>query len=258
MARTTTRDTSPTIPRRWKPNDKYRAVPTDGPKEPFKSPLSIPRETSNGRPKVYDDARFPHIAKTLCQEYGFTQKQLAGVFGVSVPTIESWVRLHPNFRDGMREGRDSFDVLKVENALLKRAVGYEFTEVTTQTVQVRGKDSEGLDVSVPAKRITTTVKEVAPDVKACMFWLTNRQVDRWKMVTTVNANIKGKVDHNHSGTVVHAHLEGLTKEQLLSLRDMVATQADAIPVEFSPTEDSGRLELDHILQNVDQYMQDDE
>lgn len=60
--------------------------------------------------------------------------------------------------------------LKVENALYKRAIGYEYVE----------KKAEKVGLTLVRKSATT--KEVAPDVTACIFWLCNRNPDRWKNV----------------------------------------------------------------------------
>lgn len=57
---------------------------------------------------------------------------------------------------------------KVEQALLKRALGYEYDEVTEELVEGQ-------------MRVTkVTRKHVSPDVKACMSWLFSRRPDRWR------------------------------------------------------------------------------
>jgi transcriptional regulator with XRE-family HTH domain len=195
------------------------------PPKPRPTRLKVPSGGKVGMPQIYDPARFPHIAGKLCADYGFTHEQLAKVFGVSKPTINDWMSDRPEFKAAVIAGRDQFDSEVVEKALLKRALGYKFTETTTSKVYVNGKDAAGLDVKVPAKKTVITTKEVPPDPKSCLFWLTNRNKERWALVTNVNAKVEGKIEHNHSGTVVTAQLENLNKEQLLALRDMVALQA---------------------------------
>ena len=53
---------------------------------------------------------------------------------------------------------------QVENALLKRALGYQYDEITYE-------DGEKI------KRVT---KQVAPDTTAQIFWLKNRRPSKWK------------------------------------------------------------------------------
>ena len=53
---------------------------------------------------------------------------------------------------------------QVENALLKRALGYQYDEIT-------------LEDGIETKRVT---KEVIPDTTAQIFWLKNRKPDQWR------------------------------------------------------------------------------
>ena len=55
----------------------------------------------------------------------------------------------------------------MENALLKRALGYEYEEV-----------KEKFEGNVMTER-TVTKKEVIPDVTAQIFWLKNRKRETW-------------------------------------------------------------------------------
>jgi hypothetical protein len=64
---------------------------------------------------------------------------------------------------------------KIEQALLKRALGFVQEESVTEEVI----DSETGMVKETAKRRRVS-KEVPPDVRALLFWLKNRRPDRWK------------------------------------------------------------------------------
>ena len=52
--------------------------------------------------------------------------------------------------------------------LLKRALGYEYTEKKIE-IEANG-----------GKKITQTVKHMAPDTTAQIFWLKNRRPDKWR------------------------------------------------------------------------------
>ena len=180
----------------------------------------------HGRPSLYDNTRFPHIAETLCREYGMTNDQLAPIFGVTEPVIYSWKRKYPDFAAALIRGRDDFDGQKVENALLKRALGYGYTEKQTKTVTVKAKHKyDDYEICIPAVETIVLEKELPPDVKAIQFWLTNRQQDRWKMVTIVKANINAKTEHVKKTLNVSADLSKMDVEQLKALREMVSTQS---------------------------------
>ena len=57
---------------------------------------------------------------------------------------------------------------QVENALLRRALGYEYTE---ERVEVSEKDG---------RKVVQTVKHVPPDTAAQIFWLKNRRAGAWR------------------------------------------------------------------------------
>ena len=62
--------------------------------------------------------------------------------------------------------------VKVDNALLKRALGYEYEE-TTKTMSIE----QGTPV---VKEVKVVTKQVIPDVGAQAFWLKNRDPRNWK------------------------------------------------------------------------------
>ena len=63
----------------------------------------------------------------------------------------------------------------IEEALLKRALGFSQEECVTEEVI----DRETGMVCETAKRRRVT-KEVPPDVRALLFWLKNRRPGRWR------------------------------------------------------------------------------
>lgn len=67
----------------------------------------------------------------------------------------------------LKKGKEVID-RQVENALLKRALGYEYKEI---------KEKE--EAGVITER-TTTIKQVIPDTTAQIFWLKNRKPDKWR------------------------------------------------------------------------------
>jgi hypothetical protein len=64
---------------------------------------------------------------------------------------------------------------EVEKALLRRALGFRQEEVHTEDVC----DKKTGEILESVKRRTVT-KEIAPDVRALLFWLKNRRPARWK------------------------------------------------------------------------------
>ena len=195
-----------------------------------------------GTPPIYDPIRFPHMGNVLCKEYGFTAMQMAEVFGVSKKTVEAWMMRYPEFKVAVKAGRDEFDSCKVENVLLKIALGYEYQEKSVKTVSVRGVDSEGKTIRVPAKETTLTTKQYAPNAKAIALWLTNRQPDRWKLTSTVNAEITSNTVHTENRLSVTADLNLMDSNQLRALRDLISTQKTET-LEIEHKEETPMMEL---------------
>ena len=102
---------------------------------------------------------------------GLTDEQIAHNIGITRTTLYDWKNKYPDISYALKRGKEVID-RQVENALLKRALGYEYEEVK----QIIEKDEKGHD----RERIEKTVKYVAPDVTAQIFWLKNRRPDVWR------------------------------------------------------------------------------
>lgn len=68
----------------------------------------------------------------------------------------------------------------MEKALLRRALGYEYTEtVTDYTLSETELDEDGKPKKI-IKNIRATRKHMPPDTGAMAFWLKNRRPDKWR------------------------------------------------------------------------------
>ena len=94
---------------------------------------------------------------------GLTQQQIADNLGINVDTLIEYKKKYTDFSEALKKGKEVVD-FEVENALLKRALGYEYEEETYEN-------------GVETKRVT---KEVQPDTTAQIFWLKNRKPNNWK------------------------------------------------------------------------------
>jgi hypothetical protein len=100
---------------------------------------------------------------------GLTDEQIAYNVGISRSTLNSWKDKYSDISDTLKRGKEVID-RQVENALLKRALGYEYTETTREYIPE-------LDEMKTTKKVT---KQVAPDTTAQIFWLKNRKPDKWR------------------------------------------------------------------------------
>lgn len=120
---------------------------------------------------------------------GLTDEQLSQNMGIGTTTLYRWKEEYREIREALKRGKEVVDI-QVENALLKRALGYEYTEETRELV----KDKETGEYSLSVTKIVT--KEVAPDVTAQIFWLKNRKPKKWRSDPQEIGNEKQVQDHN--------------------------------------------------------------
>ncbi len=133
---------------------------------------------------------------------GLTDEQIAKNMGICRDTLIQWKKRFPDISDTLKRGKEVVDV-EVENALLKRALGYSTTEVTRE----RALNPETGKVELVVTKAVT--KEVPPDTTAQIFWLKNRRPDLWR--DKQNVELSGEVASNP--------FAGLTTEQLIKLAD---------------------------------------
>jgi hypothetical protein len=122
---------------------------------------------------------------------GLIDEQIASNMGIRRETLIDWKKKYPNISNALKKGKEVVDI-QVENALLKRALGYEYDEVTTEKGAI--------------SKIVT--KQMAPDTTAQIFWLKNRRPDKWR----------DKQSLEHSGNVdIKRQYEQMTDEELEEL-----------------------------------------
>lgn len=132
---------------------------------------------------------------------GLTDEQIAYNMGVGYSTLQAWKSKYKDIQDTLKRGKEVID-LQVENALLKRALGYSYKETTEELI---------IDKSTGESRLKVTKvveKEVVPDTTAQIFWLKNRRPDKWrdKRETELSGNMN-----------VNSPYQGLTTEELKKL-----------------------------------------
>ena len=113
---------------------------------------------------------------------GLTDEQIAKNMGIAYSTLRDWRDKYPALSAALKKSKDVAD-REVENALFKRAIGYEYDEV-----------KEKYESGVLTER-TVTKKMVVPDTTAQIFWLKNRKPSAWRDKAQVDAETEfSKVD----------------------------------------------------------------
>ena len=112
---------------------------------------------------------------------GLTEEQIAYNMGIGYSTLQAWKNKYKDIIDTLKKGKEVVD-RQVENALLKRALGYKYTEVT----------KERIDGSLVVTK--EVEKEVVPDTTAQIFWLKNRKPNEWR--DKQNVELEGEIGVN--------------------------------------------------------------
>lgn len=125
---------------------------------------------------------------------GSTDIELADFFEVTEKTINLWKKNKDGFLQSLKEGKRLSDA-EVSDKLFKRATGYSHEEDDIRVVS-------GEIV------ITPTIKHYPPDTTACIFWLKNRQPDKWR--DKRDASLLPDDDSDITVTIVRATKENAT------------------------------------------------
>lgn len=125
-------------------------------------------EITSGRKSKYET----HVETKLSEverwaRVGLIDEQIAKNLGIAYSTFREYVKQNPALSAALKGGKEVIDY-EVENALLKRALGYSYDEVT----------KEDMDGVLAVSKVVT--KQVSPDVTAQIFWLKNRKPKEWR------------------------------------------------------------------------------
>ena len=118
---------------------------------------------------------------------GATDAEIAERIGIGRDTLYLWKKKYPDISDTLKRGKEVVDI-EVENALLKRALGYEYEEVTKEMTYA----PDGKPLGLLVTKVVT--KRERPDVTAQIFWLKNRRPELWRDIK--NVDMQAKIENN--------------------------------------------------------------
>lgn len=109
---------------------------------------------------------------------GLSDRQIAKNMGISRSTLYEWKKKYSDISDALERGKTVINE-EVENALLKKALGYTYTEqVAVKTKQIYYDDRNN-KCQKEEVVVMDVEKEVPADITAIKFWLINRERERW-------------------------------------------------------------------------------
>ena len=124
-----------------------------------------------GRPSKYDEVDLMKVEKLA--GFGLVNDELADMLSINSDTFYEWKKTHTEFSEAIKRGKLKAD-LRVTQSLYKRANGFFYDEKTKE---------KGVETKI-------VTKMVVPDTTAAIFWLKNRQPEKWRD--------KQEVDHTVS------------------------------------------------------------
>lgn len=126
---------------------------------------------------------------------GATDKELAEFFSVSEQTLNKWKKDYPEFLESLKKGKSIADA-NVASRLYNRAIGYDCK--ATKFAASEGKITDSKEY----------IEHYPPDTTAAIFWLKNRQPEKWRDKKEVDANVS-----------LSDELESLSDDELQAIID---------------------------------------
>ncbi len=131
---------------------------------------------------------------------GFTDREMAKVWGVADQTIACWKVEHPEFRKALEEGKAPADA-KVAYSLYQRCIGMYVTE--EKVIVVRG---------IP--QVITYKRYIPPETEAIKFFLGARQRETWSQKTEVVNNTNVLITKLDLGEYSESDLRAMSEMQM--------------------------------------------
>ena len=154
---------------------------------------NLAEKKKRGRKSEYR-IEYADQALKLCL-LGATDKELSEFFSVSEQTLNKWKKDYPEFLESLKKGKNIADA-NVASRLYNRAIGYNCKATKFATSNGKITDSKEF------------IEHYPPDTTAAIFWLKNRQPDKWRDKKEVDANVN-----------LGDELDSLTDEQLQAIID---------------------------------------
>lgn len=104
---------------------------------------------------------------------GLTNKQIAQNMGITEKTLYEWLGKYPQLSEALKKNKEIADFI-VENALFKKATGYDYKEKVAEMVR------DPRTGEIIKQHIREVTKHQPPDTLAIIFFLKNRKPKEWR------------------------------------------------------------------------------
>lgn len=172
---------------------------------------------------------------------GLTDEQLAHNMNIVPSTLYDWKKRYPEISESLKKGKAVIDI-QVENALLKRALGYAYKELKKE-------------VSDDGIKVTEITKEVVPDTTAQIFWLKNRKVKEWggqQQIKLIFPGVENKEDPSGIRDILLAVIDMVASGDMdIKKANTIITAGNAVLNSIRTDEQDKKIqELQQLLERV--------
>lgn len=129
-----------------------------------------------GRILKYDENTFPLLAEKNARD-GLNDKENAKNLGISEAVFYRYQNEYPEFKDAIQRGKKPVTI-QVENALIKKALGYEYIEETIEYYPPKSPDEDKSKLKV--KSVKRTKKYYPSDTASIFGYLYNKAPEEYK------------------------------------------------------------------------------
>lgn len=143
----------------------------------------VEKKSKGGRPSKFDSINKEQLKKLVLK--GFTEQEIADFFEIDKSTLTHWKQRNNSFFTSLKDWKAEADHV-VERSLYERAIGYRTTFKKNFVI------SDGKDLGSHVEKAEEEVV-FPPDPTSCIFWLKNRQPDKWREKIH-NVNLNGQSD----------------------------------------------------------------
>lgn len=140
-----------------------------------------------GRKQKYDEFVKPHLKRiTHWCRMGATEAEICKKLGIAVSSFNKYKLEFSELSEALKTGKVPADD-RIEAELYKRAKGYDYEEVKTNTYVDNQQHQRTFR--------TVTTKHIPGDVRAIIFWLKNRRPEQWRerQELDINGNVPVKM-----------------------------------------------------------------
>jgi len=123
----------------------------------------------SGRPSKFGEIDMGVVE--ACVKKGFTDEEISKMLKITCRTFNNWKKEHSDFFQSLKDWKKEADA-EVEKSLYERAKGYKCDDTHVAVIK-----NEVV--------LTPLAKHYPPDPTSMIFWLKNRQPEKWRDRTEI-------------------------------------------------------------------------